>query len=240
MVNSPIILAIDTVTQAQQLALVEGDKVLARRTHYSISNHADSLLKNIEDMFVQQGIEGRKIDLVGVGVGPGSFTGARVGLAVAKAIALAAGAPILGVSSLLSMASPLLSVLPPSSTVASVIDARRSEVYFSLYAKDEHGKVNEILCAQSASPEVFLEKSEGIKNLYVVGNATRQVSQLKECLQARENIVLPQPWDGPSSVSIALLAWEFFQERGADSLADLEPNYVRLSDAEINYAKKNA
>ncbi len=234
--ENPHILAIDTVTLAQQIALLQGDKVLARRTHYAISNHADSLLKNVEDVLEQQGIERLKLDLVTVGIGPGSFTGARVGLAVAKAIALAAGAPIVGVSSLLSSARPLFGL--GHGPVASVFDARRSEVYFEVYAEDDGGNFVPILPAQSGSAERFLELTKDLSNLRVVGNATHSGPSLRPKLEARGNIVLPQPWDGPSSVSIALLGWSIFEAQGGHSLADLEPNYIRLSDAELNYGKK--
>ncbi len=234
--DNPLILAIDTVTRAQNIALLHGDKVLARRTHYAVSNHADSLLKNVEDILNQQGIDRLSLDLVGVGIGPGSFTGARVGLAVAKAIALAAEAPIVGVSSLRSSARPLFAL--NNNPVAAVFDARRSEVYFEIYGKDKDGSIIVELEAQSGSPEKFLELSKDFRDLRVVGNATHSGPTLKPKLEARGNIVFPQPWDGPSSVSIALLAWDLFEERGPDALADLEPNYIRLSDAELNYGKK--
>lgn len=234
--DNPLILAIDTVTGAQNIALLQGDKVLARRTHYAISNHADSLLKNIEDVLVQQGVERLSLDLVAVGIGPGSFTGARVGLAVAKAIALAADAPIVGISSLLSSARPILALT--DSPVATVFDARRSEVYFEVYTKDVDGNIVATVPVQSGSPETFLEMTKDLSNLHVVGNATHSGPTLKPKLEARGNLVLSQGWDGPSSVSIALLAWSKFEESGGDSLPDLEPNYVRLSDAELNYEKK--
>lgn len=234
--DNPLILAIDTVTRAQNIALLRGDKVLARRTHYAISNHADSLLQNVEDILVQQGVDRLKLDLVAVGIGPGSFTGARVGLAVSKAIALAADAPIVGISSLLSSARPLFAL--NDSPAAAVFDARRSEVYFEVYEKDVDGNIVPILPAQSGSPEKFLELTKDFEGLRVVGNATHSGPNLQAKLEARGNTVLSQAWDGPSSVSIALLAWSQFEVSGGDVLADLEPNYIRLSDAELNYGAK--
>lgn len=227
-----LILAIDTVTLAQNLALISSENVLARRTHYSTSNHADSLLKNIDDMFEQQKIERLSLDLITVGIGPGSFTGARVGLSVAKAIALASNSPIVGVSSLLASANPVMTL--HEGPVATVFDARRSEVYFAVFEYVEN-TIQTHVEIQSGSPKDFLNATKAFENLVVVGNATHRGPSLKDELEKRGNKVLSQAWEGPSAVSVALLGRKIFKKNGSAMLAELEPNYVRLSDAELNF-----
>ena len=80
-------LAIDTSTKAQSLALTDGDRVVARRITHVRTNHSESLLRNIDDMLAQARWGLSELDLVAAGLGPGTFTGLRVGLATAKALA---------------------------------------------------------------------------------------------------------------------------------------------------------
>ncbi|MFU8805549.1 MAG: tRNA (adenosine(37)-N6)-threonylcarbamoyltransferase complex dimerization subunit type 1 TsaB, partial [Bradymonadaceae bacterium] len=94
------ILAIDAATRVQSLALIEGDEVVEHRLQRARYNHSSTLITNIDDLFGSQGFTVHDIDLFAVGRGPGSFTGLRVAMAVAKALARATQKPIVGVSSL--------------------------------------------------------------------------------------------------------------------------------------------
>jgi len=128
------ILAIDTSCGAASVAVFDGEtqQTLARESVAMARGHAEALapmvLRAMKDVDGGFGSIGRVV----VAVGPGSFTGIRIGLAMARAIALTLEAPIVGVSTLVAFVGPLLEQ-PSAGVVASVIDARHGHVYFQLF-----------------------------------------------------------------------------------------------------------
>ena len=112
-----LVLAFDTATHVATVAIVDGDKTLAERSTrpYRVLADADELLREI-------GASPEDIDALVVGTGPGSFTGTRLGLALARGFALAREVPVAGVSTLDALAAAAPGVLP-------VIDAGRREVF---------------------------------------------------------------------------------------------------------------
>jgi len=112
-----LILAFDTATDVATSALVSDDEVLGER-----SSRAATLLEDVDALLRQAGAHTRELDALAVGVGPGSFTGVRIGLSTARGLALALGVPVAGVSTLDALAAGAPGGLP-------VIDARRREVF---------------------------------------------------------------------------------------------------------------
>jgi tRNA threonylcarbamoyladenosine biosynthesis protein TsaB len=231
------VLALDTSTKSQVLALMEGTDVVARRMSRVRVNHSETLLANVDDMLAQARWTIDSLELVTAGLGPGTFTGLRVGLATAKGIARGAGAPIVGVSSLAATANPVTSLF--DGTVVALCDARRGEVYCGAYRRDEEG-LETVVPPHAAAPRAIRTLVEGIDDeVVVVGNGLRAYPELQDW--DRPDVqTLAQPWDGPSSVSIALLGRRRLEHEGADDLAALEPDYVRLSDAEVNIGPPDA
>lgn len=226
------ILAIDTSTKTQALALVEEERVMARRQTVVRTNHATSLLRNIDDMLKSIGWSGSDLTLIAVGLGPGTFTGLRVGLANAKAIARSVGAAIVGVDSMSAMARPIAALF--NGTVVPITDARRGEVYLSRYRTAE-GAVTLEAAPEAMVPSRARTVIEAVSGpVVLVGSGLRAFADLQQWDRANVK-VLASAWDAPSSVSIAVMARTLLEERGGDDLAALEPNYVRLSDAELNF-----
>jgi tRNA threonylcarbamoyladenosine biosynthesis protein TsaB len=112
-----VILAFDTATDVATSALVDGEEVLGERT-----SRAVTLLEDVDALIRQAGMQTRDIEALAVGIGPGSFTGVRIGLATARGLGLALGIPAAGVSSLDALAAGAPGALP-------VIDARRREIF---------------------------------------------------------------------------------------------------------------
>ena len=110
-------LAFDTATAVATSALVDGEEVLGER-----ASRAQTLLEDVDALLRQAGAHPSELDRLAVGVGPGSFTGVRIGLAVARGLALSLDLPGSGVSTLAALAAGAPGALP-------VIDARRSEVF---------------------------------------------------------------------------------------------------------------
>src|SRR5208283_5935415 len=128
------ILSIDTSCGAASVAVVETGRIepLAIVSRAMARGHAEALAPMVEE--VARGIEGglASIGRLAVTVGPGSFTGIRVGLALARAMGLALGVPVVGVSTLVALAAPLLSN-PRPGVIAAAIDARHGSAYFQLF-----------------------------------------------------------------------------------------------------------
>ncbi len=112
-----LILAFDTATDVATSALVDDGEVLGERT-----SRAQTLLEDVDALLRQGGARPADVDALAVGIGPGSFTGVRVGLATARGLALALGIPAAGVSTLAALAAGAPGATP-------VIDARRREVF---------------------------------------------------------------------------------------------------------------
>lgn len=123
-----IILAIDTCLFACSVAVVDGDAVLARRVEPMSRGHQERLAPLVQEAMAEAGIGFDKLERIGVTVGPGSFTGLRVGLAFAKGLAAALSIPAVGVGSLEALAEP------ESGTVLAVLDAKRGQVYLQAFA----------------------------------------------------------------------------------------------------------
>lgn len=233
------ILSMDTSTRIQALGLVEDGRQIARRHHVVRTNHAATLLHNISDMLEQHRWATGELDLVGVGIGPGSFTGLRVGLANAKALARAARAEIVGISTLDALARPVCDV--HSGLVFATIDARRSEVYSATYHSNGRGEFERIGEPRTIAPNALREEILGAEEAaLVVGNGIRGYPDQLDTWDREDIRSLSNGWDSPSPFSIAMMAAVQVESGKADDLVSLEPDYIRLSDAEIAWRERQS
>jgi tRNA threonylcarbamoyladenosine biosynthesis protein TsaB len=127
------LLAIDTALEACAAAVFdsEADSLLATQSLLMARGHAESLLPLIARVMEQSGIEFGDLDRIAVTVGPGSFTGLRVGISAARGIALAAGKPAVGLSTLAAYAAPHVST--EDAVIISAIDAKNGQVYLQVF-----------------------------------------------------------------------------------------------------------
>lgn len=129
-------LALDTATPAGSAALVEGAVVLAESNLPPGKTHSRTLVPEIQRLLARLDLTVHDLDFIAVGLGPGSFTGLRIGLAVAKGLAWAAGKPLVGVPSL----DALVRGLPPQPIQACpMLDARKGQTYAALYRTGAQG-----------------------------------------------------------------------------------------------------
>lgn len=126
------VLGIETTTQQASAALLEGGKLVASRSCSRPKQSAEQLLPMIAELLAESGFSRTSLDRVGVSVGPGSFTGLRVGIACAQGLALGLDIPLLGVTSLRVMARAVPESL--AGVRCALLDARRGEVFAAAYA----------------------------------------------------------------------------------------------------------
>jgi tRNA threonylcarbamoyladenosine biosynthesis protein TsaB len=125
-----IILGLDTCLDACSAAVLEDGQVCATASHPMGRGHQEAIAPLVKDLMAQAGLDFSGLDRVGVTIGPGSFTGLRVGLAFAKGLGAALAVPVVGVGTLAALAEPLSEDL-----VFAVIDARRGQVYLQAFAQ---------------------------------------------------------------------------------------------------------
>jgi tRNA threonylcarbamoyladenosine biosynthesis protein TsaB len=120
-----IVLAFDTALESCSAALLDGDRVVAARSEAMARGHQERLAPLVSELMAEAGLAFAGVDRIGVTVGPGSFTGLRVGLSFAKGLGLALGRPVVGVGTLQALAASA----PEAGVSAAAIDARRNQVY---------------------------------------------------------------------------------------------------------------
>lgn len=178
------------------------------------------------------------MDLIAVGLGPGSFTALRVGVANAKALSLACDVPIVGVSTLAAMAYTPAKIAP-NATVWAGIDARRGEVYAGAYQWRD-GALHTVKPDAAYDPEQLARDLEQSTTPSVwLGFKTQNYDALS-AMTGPNLVALPQSMGLPSASGTAMLAAQHFEQHGPSDLASLEPNYIRPSDAEQSLAKRQA
>ena len=230
------VLGLDTATSLQAVALLDGERALEdckRRVAY---DHASSLLANIDDGFEEHDLSIADVDLIACGIGPGSFTGVRISLSLAKGLARAHDIPLVGVSSLAALTYPH-AITRPVDYVIGAYDARRQEVYTATYQYDD-GELATIDEDRISTPAEVRERALDLaaeqKRVQILGNGAEQFDELAAVKHPRVQ-VLPAWTQGPSGVACAQLGRQKILADGPDDLHHLEPNYIRKSSAEENY-----
>lgn len=124
------ILAIDTATQVSSVAVASVDKLAAELTMQAKLTHSETLMPHIKEVLRMANVRKEQLEGIAVSIGPGSFTGLRIGLAAAKAMAYALNLPIVGVSTLKALAYhyPV-----PGIRIVSLLDAQKGNAYRESY-----------------------------------------------------------------------------------------------------------
>jgi len=226
------LLLVDTATQTGSVAVSQGEKLLGEIVLNGPANHTDHLLGNIDELLRGVGLAIGDMDAFGVVLGPGSFTGLRVGVATVKGLALATGKPVVGVSSLAALAWRLpFAELP----VCPLLDARKGEVYAALYqwSGDEFSP---LLAPCVLPPERWLERLTG-DVLFIGDGAQSYRGLIEESLGGRARFA---PWPAQACRASNGLGPALARLRRGEHIAleRLVPTYIRPSEAELAAAEE--
>jgi tRNA threonylcarbamoyladenosine biosynthesis protein TsaB len=245
-----IILGIDTATAVASVALVEDGKLVAEEIQSSSGksstgavaprgNHAEIVLPLIQSILTKARVAVAQLSGIAVSIGPGSFTGLRVGLATAKGIAYECGLPLVGVSTLHANAARVPNF---DGIICSLLDARKNEVYFALFRHD--GQDLRLTDDAMSSIDGALDQLRdckwvsGSSLLFVGDGATTYEKFLSRAFTASAQIFAAKGYSSMAA-QVARLAEERFRARRTDDLALLAPVYLRPTEAEtkrIDYA----
>lgn len=227
----------DTATPCSTIALTCGTRddgiVLAALSLTGKVTHSRRLFTALDYIMKETGIDWPSISGIAVSLGPGSFTGLRIGMATAKGLAAAAGKVLLGVSTLDSLAARIVT----SNLICAVLDARKKEVYTAFYRCNEKGQSERVSDMAVMAPERLAAAIS--EPVVMVGDGAKVYGDMfKNSL--RENVIFaPAQLHEPSASSLGMLAGELFQAGKHLELAEAVPVYIRSSDAELNLLQKN-
>lgn len=214
------VLGFDTSTMTTSVSIIEDENMLALYSLQGSVYHSESLSDMVNNILNKFDFDLSQIDLISVGIGPGSFTGIRIGLTFAKVMAQVLKKDIVAVSSLKACA------IKEDGLVGSIIDARRGLIYACLM---EDGKV--------LMDDTIIEL-EKFKDIVGDRKITLQGVDAKKFIHEFKNAKLGKELQ-MNAYYIALLGLKKFKEVGGDDFYKLVPNYLKLSQAEKNCADKN-
>ncbi|WP_446011618.1 tRNA (adenosine(37)-N6)-threonylcarbamoyltransferase complex dimerization subunit type 1 TsaB [Candidatus Electrothrix sp.] len=231
----PLILSIETATGCGSVALTKGGihngKLIAEATAQPEITHSRRLLGSVDWVMQAAGLSWEELDGVAISLGPGSFTGLRIGMAAAKGIVYASQTLLIGVQTLdaIALACPVV-----DRPLWCLLDARKQEVYAACYQAGSYGLPEQGSPVEAIRPEKLLEKITGPALLAGPG-----LVEYHELFAAHKDVqLIPAALSSPSAARVGFLAAEQLLLGKTTEPATIAPLYVRASEAEVNLQKK--
>lgn len=226
------LVCLDTCTKSLSIAAMEDGALLASRWHNANVNHSVLLMPMLSEMLETLGWDAKDVDIWAAVAGPGSFTGVRIGVSSVRALAHGWQKQVVSVNTLeaLCMQAPMEGTL-----IAPMLDARRNQIYAAAYTM-ENGEPRQVLepCADSIENFVELVKAQNADRVLFIGDgATAHLDLLQELGQ-----VLPAHLQMPQASAAAALAYRKAQAGQTVTHTELEPIYLRKSQAERELEQK--
>ena len=215
------LLAIDTSSAYASIALYDGRSVIAEETWLAHRRHDDKLFPSIDALLTRSGVAVTEVRLIAVAIGPGSFTGVRIGIAAAQGMARGSGAAVVGVGSLDVIAHPFAAT---GRRVCAIVPAGRGEHYAGMYRKRNgaFSRTTPILVGTVAD----LARHVSLDTLFAGEIDDATAAALREAMGPRA--IVPSPASlARRAGHLAELGWARAARGEATSPAALEPLYVR-------------
>lgn len=246
--EAPLILSIETATRAGSVAVTRGSALLASQSGDAAVSHSSHLLHYVENVLEKSGVTLREIDIFAAAIGPGSFTGLRIGLATVKSFAATLERSCVGVPSLHAVAH----TAGESAHTLALLPAGRGEVFAQLLSVDSGGDVHPLDAPAHLTPRKLLEKVRAMRYLKWAGEGARIHAEAIRAQALAEGIMfLDESQNGQSARSgeqqwsiaastpvlaadVAALAQLRVRARDIVPPQQLRAIYVRPSDAELN------
>jgi tRNA threonylcarbamoyladenosine biosynthesis protein TsaB len=230
-----MILCIETATTVCSAALCEAERVVSLRESHDTRSHASLLTVFITGLLKENSIKAGDLEAVAVTRGPGSYTGLRIGVSVAKGIAYRAGIPLIGIETTTSMFHGIsetrqrLAESHPEIYFCPMIDARRMEVYYSVI--DKNGRTVKEISAEVIEPGSF----SGIPEQVTLAFFGEGASKCRNII-SRRNVIFIEDFSVSAS-HMRIPAFEAARSKKFEDIAYFEPFYLKNFIATI--PKKN-
>lgn len=219
---------------AANVAVLEDDKLICEYTINTKKTHSQKLMPMIENMLKLSDLDIKEIDAIAICVGPGSFTGLRIGMATAKAMAHVNNIPLIGVNSLEILGANMDLC---NRNICSILDAQRNQVYMNKYILKDY-KITELEeISIKAIDELLEEISSSNEDWVLVGEA---VYKYKEKIEEISNITIPSPANNITKAStLCFVARDkMLANDQVYNCYNINPMYIRKSQAEEQYEEK--
>jgi tRNA threonylcarbamoyladenosine biosynthesis protein TsaB len=220
-----MVICIETATNLCSVALISSSGVISLKESNDLKSHASMLTVFIDEALKENGISAHDLEAIAVGKGPGSYTGLRIGVSVAKGIAYAATIPLVGVETTLSMfwgmAGRIEEITPDreNTLFCPMIDARRMEVYNAVY--DSQGNTEKEISADIIREDSFADIPQAKKIIFFGDGAAK----CKEVIK-RKNVYFQD--DFRISASHMLIpVYQAIDKRHFEDVAYFEPFYLK-------------
>ncbi|HJR77350.1 MAG TPA: tRNA (adenosine(37)-N6)-threonylcarbamoyltransferase complex dimerization subunit type 1 TsaB [Nitrospiraceae bacterium] len=228
------ILAVDTATAYQSVAILDETTVLAQVDKDAKGSHAKSLVMSIDEALRTAKLALRELDGFALSIGPGSFTGLRVGLATVLGFRTILKKPLVAVPTLEAMA---WNVRPRAGRICPMLKSRKDEVYWANYEWSSDHRLHRLIPEQVTSPDQVAASIH--VPIVALGDGWETHGQMiRTMLGAGAGLVVDAPRDAmhPSAVSVALAARERFarQEFAGNGIA---PLYIQRAEADLTYER---
>jgi tRNA threonylcarbamoyladenosine biosynthesis protein TsaB len=238
------ILAIETSTMLGGIAVADDSTGLIAEVRLNVkSTHSERLMTEIDHVMVQSFMRLSEVDVFAVAIGPGSFTGLRIGLSTVKGLSYATGKPIVAVPTLEAFAWNFPYCRYP---LCPMLDARKKEVYTALFRWDRNGLLK-LMEEVSISVRGFLDRVSMVPDLSLAGDPAEgrkivfagegAILYKKEIVEQLGDAALFAPDDkmAPSPASVAMLGLRKALRGDFSEPVGLAPSYIRSSEAEVKW-----
>jgi tRNA threonylcarbamoyladenosine biosynthesis protein TsaB len=230
------LVAIETATETVGVAVQTGDGLRAEVTVTGRRRHVESLTPALEHVLAQVELAPNQLNAVAVDLGPGLFTGLRVGVAAAKGLAQALGIGVVGASSL-EILLRAAAQAGHRGRILAAMDARRGEVFAAFGDIDVNGQVGEIegvhLLSPTALSSILAEHDEPV---LAIGDGAQRYADLLEVVTGVRSVRSALSWPPPSTLLDLAAARIRRGESPADPVS-VVPLYMREADAKSNFTQ---
>jgi len=225
------VLAIDTSNYVLGVAIVDQEKVIGEVITNLPKNHSVRVMPTIEQLMKECGIKPKELDRIVVAMGPGSYTGVRIGVTIAKTLAWSLQIPLVGVSSLEVLAANGRHF---NGSISPIFDARRGQVYTGLYRYEE----KRLTCVEEDKIILLADWLEELRKretpvLFIGNDLVIHKKQIETDLEQFAYVAPYTDWN-PRPSELAILG----MEKAPVDVHTFVPNYIRLAEAEANWLGK--
>lgn len=230
------ILAFDSSNQALTVAIIEDEEILTEQIINVKKNHSIQLMPAIDEALRQSKMSLDELDRIAVASGPGSYTGLRIAVTIAKSLAWSKDVDLVGVSTLKVLAANSLS--GENKLIVPLIDARRKNIYTALYSRNERGELIQLEEDTHIAAEewgIFLAEKYGDQSIELVGIDAKEFLPIFEEKLGDKIKLAPTSQHLPRASALALLA-------RTEEIVDTHhfiPTYLKLAEAEENWLKEH-
>ena len=230
------ILGIDTATRVAGVAVVNEERLIVEKFLNNQKTHSQNLLPMIKQAIEEAGLKPEDLGGIAVTMGPGSFTGLRIGMAAAKSLAQVLNIPLIGISTMETIAYNIVG-LP--GFICPILDAQKSEVYSAIYyTRDDELTLMEGPYALTIHELVEKFKRHSREVTFLGDAVPVYVNQLSQEMGPKAHFA-SKINSLPRAAAVAELGFKRIAQGEADDPINLVPAYIRLSEAEATWAQKH-